>query len=86
MYLLGADAVTSLANGEALRSQTGTALAVLRGSAVNTNGRSSTLTAPHGPTQQVLLRQALGVARAGTWEVGGLQLHSNGTTLGEFRV
>ncbi len=38
------------------------ALAVMRGSAVNQDGRSSSLTAPHGPSQAVLVTKALAAA------------------------
>jgi acyl transferase domain-containing protein len=34
-------------------------LAVIRGSAVNSDGRSSGLTVPHGPAQQAVVRRAL---------------------------
>lgn len=59
------------------------ALAVVLGTAVNTNGRASSLTAPHGPTQQALIATALEAAGMAAAEVSGLQLHANGTSLGD---
>ncbi len=58
-------------------------LAVVRGTAVNTNGKASTLTAPHGPSQQELVLSALAAAGLSAGEVHGLQLHANGTALGD---
>ena len=58
-------------------------VAVLLGCGVNTNGRASALTAPHGPSQQALLRAVLGTAEFMAAEVAGLQLHANGTPLGD---
>lgn len=59
------------------------ALAVLSASAVNTNGRSSSLTAPHGPTQTALLATALALSGLLPGQVSGLQMHANGTSLGD---
>ena len=59
------------------------ALGMILSSAVNTNGRSSALTAPHGPSQQGLLRAALQSAGLQPSHVAGLQMHSNGTPLGD---
>ena len=58
-------------------------LGVILSSAVNTNGRSSALTAPHGPSQQGLLRSALYSAGLEPQAVHALQMHSNGTPLGD---
>jgi acyl transferase domain-containing protein len=58
-------------------------MAVLVASAVNTNGKSSTLTAPHGPTQQQLLLAALRAGGVSPAHMTGLQLHANGTPLGD---
>ena len=58
-------------------------LGVVAGSAVNTNGRASSLTAPHGPTQQELIATALSDAGMVAEDVTGLQLHANGTALGD---
>lgn len=58
-------------------------LGLLVASAVNTNGRASSLTAPNGPAQQTLLRDALATAGARAADVDGLQMHSNGTALGD---
>ncbi len=41
------------------REQGGAVLAVVRSSAVNQDGRSSSLTAPNGPAQQAVMRAAL---------------------------
>lgn len=59
------------------------ALGMILSSAVNTNGRSSALTAPHGPSQQGLLRAALQSAGLQPLHVAALQMHSNGTPLGD---
>ena len=59
------------------------ALGMILSSAVNTNGRSSALTAPHGPSQQGLLRAALHSAGLQPAHVAALQMHSNGTPLGD---
>ena len=68
----------------ALAAAAGTvALGLLVASAVNSNGRASSLTAPNGPSQQALLREALVGAGLGAADVDGLQMHSNGTALGD---
>ncbi len=58
-------------------------LGVVAATAVNTNGKASGLTAPHGPSQQLLLLSALQVAGLEAAAVYGLQLHANGTPLGD---
>jgi thioesterase domain-containing protein len=59
-------------------------MGLILGSAVNTNGRASSLTAPNGPAQQLLLREALGLsARLHPSDIDGIQMHSNGTSLGD---
>ena len=60
-----------------------TTLGVMLSSAVNTNGRSSALTAPHGPSQQLLLRSCLQAAGLEPQGINALQMHSNGTPLGD---
>ncbi|WP_061299240.1 type I polyketide synthase [Herbidospora cretacea] len=58
-------------------------LAVLRGSAVNQDGRSSQLTAPNGTSQQRVIRKALDSAGLKPHEVGLMEAHGTGTTLGD---
>ena len=58
-------------------------LAVIRGSAVNQDGRSSGLTVPNGPAQQALLRDALASARVNPEDVGYIEAHGTGTSLGD---
>ncbi|MDZ8138069.1 MAG: amino acid adenylation domain-containing protein [Nostoc sp. DedQUE04] len=58
-------------------------LALLRGSAVNHNGAAAGLTVPSGPAQQDLLRQALADARVKPQEVGYIEAHGTGTSLGD---
>lgn len=58
-------------------------LAVIRGSAVNSDGRSSGLTAPNVAAQKALLRQALRSARADPADIGYVETHGTGTPLGD---
>ncbi|MBB5924552.1 acyl transferase domain-containing protein/acyl carrier protein, partial [Actinoalloteichus hoggarensis] len=58
-------------------------LAVLRGSAINQDGASSRLTAPNGPAQQRVIRQALADAGLEPSDVDAVEAHGTGTTLGD---
>ena len=58
-------------------------LAVLHGSAVNQDGRSNGLTAPHGPSQQAVIRQALANAGASPGDLSYVEAHGTGTPLGD---
>jgi acyl transferase domain-containing protein len=58
-------------------------MAILSGAAVNQDGRSSALTAPNGPAQQEVIRQALQAAAAEPGSVAALQMHGTGTPLGD---
>ena len=69
---------------ERSRSETNAApLALIVATAVNTNGRASALTAPHGPSQQSLMVAALQRGRVAPAAVSSLQMHANGTPLGD---
>jgi acyl transferase domain-containing protein/acyl carrier protein len=58
-------------------------LAVIRGSAVNHDGPSSGLTVPSGLAQQALLRRALKAAGVAPSDVGYIEAHGTGTSLGD---
>ncbi|MEU6882655.1 type I polyketide synthase, partial [Streptomyces sp. NPDC046712] len=58
-------------------------LAVVRGSAVNQDGTSGQLSAPNGPSQQRVIRQALADAGLTTSDVDAVEAHGTGTRLGD---
>src|SRR5690606_4607297 len=58
-------------------------LAVIRGSATNQAGASNGLSAPSGPAQQRVIRQALANAGLTPGEVDAVEAHGTGTTLGD---
>jgi acyl transferase domain-containing protein len=58
-------------------------LAVIAGSAVNQDGRSSGITAPNGPAQEAVIRQALGSGGIEPSQVGYVETHGTGTSLGD---
>ncbi|MEV6907553.1 type I polyketide synthase [Amycolatopsis sp. NPDC051071] len=58
-------------------------LAVVRGSAINSDGASSGLTAPNGPSQQRVIRDALADARLSPSQLDVVEAHGTGTTLGD---
>ena len=57
--------------------------AVIRGSAVNHDGRSSVLTAPNGPAQEAVIRDALREAQIRAADVSFVETHGTGTSLGD---
>jgi len=58
-------------------------LAVIRGSAVNSDGRSSGLTVPRGPAQEAVIRSALRNAGLRPDEIDYVEAHGTGTALGD---
>jgi myxalamid-type polyketide synthase MxaE and MxaD len=67
---------TAIADGDQI-------LALIRGSAVNQDGRSNGLTAPSGPAQAAVIRQALRSANVAPAQIGYLEAHGTGTPLGD---
>jgi acyl transferase domain-containing protein/SAM-dependent methyltransferase len=58
-------------------------VALILGSACNQDGRSTGLTAPNGPSQEAVIRQALDRARLNPEDIGYVETHGTGTSLGD---
>ena len=58
-------------------------LGVIKGSAINQDGRSNGLTAPNGLSQQAVVRQALANADLAPSQISYLESHGTGTSLGD---
>ena len=58
-------------------------LAVIRGTAVNHDGASSSFTAPNGIAQQQVMREALNNANVLPKEISYVEAHGTGTSLGD---
>jgi acyl transferase domain-containing protein len=58
-------------------------LALIRGTAVNQDGRSQGLTAPNGPSQQRVIRAALSASGVSADAIDVVEAHGTGTSLGD---
>nr|AQS99271.1 type I polyketide synthase [Gambierdiscus excentricus] len=58
-------------------------LAMLCGTCMNQDGRSASLTAPHGPSQQECIRHSLREAQISSLDIQIQELHGTGTALGD---
>jgi acyl transferase domain-containing protein len=58
-------------------------LALIRGSAINHDGRGNALTVPNGPAQSELIKTALARAGVAPGEVDYVEAHGTGTALGD---
>ena len=58
-------------------------LAVVRGSALNQDGKSSGLTVPNGPAQEAVIREALNRSGVKPADVSYVEAHGTGTSLGD---
>jgi len=58
-------------------------LALIRGSAINQDGKSSGLTVPNGPAQESVIRDALTAAGLEGSDIDYVEAHGTGTSLGD---
>ncbi len=58
-------------------------IALIRGSAINQDGASNGPTAPNGPAQERVIREALTAAGLGPADVDAVEAHGTGTPLGD---
>lgn len=58
-------------------------LALIRGSAINQDGRSNGITAPNGLAQEAVIRQALRNAQVAPEEISYVETHGSSTPLGD---
>lgn len=58
-------------------------LSLIRGVAINQDGRSSGLTAPHGPSQEAVIRAALENGGVTADDIAFVEAHGTGTALGD---
>ena len=64
-------------------NSSGDAIGIILGGAVNQDGRSSSLTSPHGPSQQMLLATSLRYCALSPAHVENIAVHGTGTALGD---
>ena len=58
-------------------------LAIIKGMAINQDGRSNGLTAPNGPSQESVIKAALKDAGLDAFQIGYVETHGTGTSLGD---
>ena len=82
-YVRGEAVISLLLSQQDLEDQGPGPLAVLKGSSINQDGRSSSLTSPHGPSQQNVISVACDLAGVSPSDLDAIQTHGTGTQLGD---
>lgn len=75
--------LSQVVDGEVISQEGGTLIGSIAGAMMNNNGRSATLSAPHGPAEQEVIAEAIRNASISPYDVDGVEAHAVGAFLSD---